>query len=191
MTPPEDSYYTSINDKIYKIAEAMKYLSTGDMASLKRGPMKKGEVGAPVFWLYSARYDFPDDEDWAAILQAMALLAVGSEDGKGFKNPHDKNYSFGRALCEGGDKGWGGGVDARPVLSELRLARLLNAKGEHRRDMLLRVVRLIARVKTPVNCMDIAWLILQPDGDWAVRSIARDYYRRFSSAERENAIKTA
>lgn len=191
MTPPDDQNKQSRIDKIFAITEAMKHLTTGDMARLKRGPLKEGEAGAPAFWQLATRYDFEANEKWAAIIQAMALLAPRSDNGPNFKSPHDKKYRLGRALCDGGDKGWKGGLDARPAFSELRLARLLNARGKQRSDMLLRAIRMIAPARTPVNCIDIANLILNSEEDWPARQIAQDFYWRLSSAETEAAKQTA
>lgn len=191
MTQPGDKNKQSTSEKIGSIAAQMKHLSTGDMARIKRGPLKEGEAGAPAFWQLAIRNDFEANAKWAAIIQAMALLTPRSDGGQGFTSPHDQTYRLGRAFCEGGDKGWKGGVDARPVLSELRLARLLNAKGEQRCGMLLRAVRMIARARTPVNCLDIAWLVLKPEESWPVRQIAEDYYKRLSSAESKVDKETA
>jgi len=115
----------------------------------------------------------------------MALLTHRSPDGKGHVSPHNGKKGLGAALCDGGDPAWKPGPEARPALSELRLARLLNSHGKTRRDLLLRAIRMLARAGTPVNCADIAFFILEVNGDRPARHIAASYYRRFDAAARQ------
>ena len=185
MTLPETKQ-ANLSDKTWHIGEAMARLSTGDLAMLRRGPLRTGEAGAPAFWLLAVneQYGFDANEKWAAIIQAMALLTHRKPDGSGHVSPHNSKYRLGRALCDGGDKSWQGGPDARPALSGLRLARLLNSHGEGRRDQLLRAIRMLRRAGTPLNCADIAGFILvRPDDDKPARNIARSYYQRLDNAK--------
>ena len=190
MTQPETSQEMSLKDKIWHIGNELSLISTGDLAMLRRGPLRDGEAGAPAFWKLSVAHDFPANEQWAAIIEAMSLLTKRKPDGKGHDSPHGKN-PFGKALCDGGDSSWGKGEsDPRPALSELRLARLLNSRGKQRREGLLRAVRMIARSGTPVNCVDIATFILvAPGDDRPARAIAKSYYSRLDHASAKTPTK--
>ncbi len=192
MTQPDSKKENAIGlgEQIGHIAGLLSHLSTGDLAMLRRGPLRNGEAGAPAFWVLSAKYGFSasqqeprQQEQWAAIIQAMALLTKRKPDGKGHESPHDGKKRFGAALCGGGKKDWSGEGELRPALSELRLARLLNNHGKQRREGLVRAVRMLARSDMPVNCVDIASFILaRPDNDKPARAIAENYYRRLDGA---------
>jgi len=196
MTQPEQTAPLQANDanaggdslaeKIARIAESLRHLASGDLAMLRRAPLRRGEAGAPAFWLLSARHDFPAEPRWAAIIQAMALLTRRSSEGRTHHSPHDPAVPLGRALCDGNDPAWPGAGEARPALSELRFARLLNSHGEKRQELLLRAVRMLARAERPVNCVDIAaFLLAAPGHEGPARRLARDYYGRLAFARRQ------
>ncbi|MBJ7533588.1 type I-E CRISPR-associated protein Cse2/CasB [Rhodomicrobium vannielii ATCC 17100] len=176
----------TLDQVIGHVSGALPHLSTGDRARLRRGPLKDGDVGAPAFWKLAAheKYGFKGDDKWAAILQAMAILTPRPADGDDNpKGPHDPSHKFGMALCDGGDKSWGqGSADPRPVLSELRLAKMLAAKGELRRELVIRAAKIIAKSGPSVNCADIARFILNENIDEYARQIAKHYYIRLSRA---------
>ena len=196
MTQPEtpNAKPSGLKDKIWHVAKDLSRMSTGDLAMLRRGPLREGEAGAPAFWRLSVgeAYGFPASEEWAAIIEAMALLTRRNPDGKGHQSPHGKN-SLGKALCDGGDSSWGSdGAEPRPALSELRLARLLNSHSKQRRDMLLRAVRMLARSGTQINCTDIANFILaRPGNDVPARAIAKSYYSRLDRISAKASKETA
>ena len=65
-----------------------------------------------------------DDQDkWATIIEAMALLTHRKPGGKGHNSPHAPGYLLGKALCDGGAPRLAG-RPGRPSFSELRLAGL-------------------------------------------------------------------
>ena len=173
--------------KIGYLSARLPRLSTGDRARLRRGPFKEGNASVPAFWKLAAheKYGFAVTPEWASIVLVMAILTPRPADGDDNpKGPHDRSNKFGKALCDGGDASWGqGNSDPRPVLSELRLAKMLAAKGELRRELVVRVAKIIAKSGAPVNCADIAWFILNEDGDEPARHIAKHYYARLARAE--------
>lgn len=177
-----------LESKIGHLSWALPRLSTGDRADLRRGPLEDGEAGAPALWKLAAHetYGFPVTPDWAAIVQAMAILTPRSLEGDDNpKGPHDPSNRFGTALCDGGNTTWGQeSGDPRAVLSELRLAKMLAAKGRLRRELVVRAAKIIAKSGASVNCADFAWFILAEHHDGPARRIARDYYTRLARAEK-------
>jgi CRISPR system Cascade subunit CasB len=192
--PPEDAITlakpVTLDQLIGHLSWALPRLSTGDRARLRRGPLKAGDAGAPALWKLAAheKYGFPAGDNWAAIVQAMAILTPRPADGDDNpKGPHDPSNKFGKALCDGGDGSWGqGSSDPRPVLSELRLAKMLAAKGELRRELAVRAAKIIAKSGAPVNCADMAWFILDEHSDEPAQQIAKRYYTRLARAGNSN-----
>lgn len=173
--------------KIGFLSRKLPRLSTGDRARLRRGPLDAGEAGAPAFWKLAAheKYGFAATPEWAAIVQAMAILTPRPADGDDNpKGPHDLSNRLGKGLCDGGNASWGQvSSDPRPVLSELRLAKMLAAKGNLRRELVVRAAKIMAKSGAPVNCADLARFILDENSDEPARQIARNYYARLSRAE--------
>ena len=164
-------------------AETIRRLGPGDLADLRR--TREGRI-APAFWRLVSRHPKtigrPDQERaWMAILRIIAILTpTGNPDDR--PSLHDRRQRLGKVLCDGGDLGWDG--TKPPVLSELRLTRLLAARGNQRIVLLTRAARAIARHRTPgsgVNVVDIAKALLWPG---STRRIAKPYYDRLDAAER-------
>lgn len=181
---------------IFEIGRTLAGLDPGALADLRRLSLDGDDAGAPYFWRLAARHDFGGEasqKTWARIVQIMAILTdKGASDGK--RSPHeppaDNNgmRGLGAALCDGGDPAWGRGeLDPRPMLSELRFARLLVARGAMRAELMERAARALAANKPPgvgVNCTDLAWLLLHPDNPSHARKLARDYYARLDRTRR-------
>ena len=71
------------------------------------------------------------------------------------------------------------------MISEQWLAHLIAARGERRRDLLERIVRVIARTRQHgVNVVDVAWTLLEP-GSSVAQLLAEPYYRRLDAAARK------
>ena len=161
-------------------AARLRHLEPGPLAELRR--MTPAAV-APLFWRLAAQH--PDtigrtkvEKSWMEILRIFAILTPkGSPESR---SPlHNPRRRLGEVLCDGGDPDWTG---PRPVVSELRLARLLAARGPQRADLLRHAARMIAhnRRDAGVNVADIAVVLLLPsDG----RRLAEPYYRRLDRAE--------
>ena len=106
----------------------------------------------------------------AALVQAIAVL---TPKGRNPEKPpaHDRNRRMGAALHDRG-------------ISELRLARLLAAPKEMRRDLVLRTCRrLAASEECRFDLRTLARFILFDD-DRTSRRIASDYYRAEARATR-------
>jgi CRISPR system Cascade subunit CasB len=163
------------------LARALQHSSPGDLAAVRR---MREDGAAPLFWRMAARYGEigrrPDA--WAAIARILALLTpTGAPEARAAL--HDRDRHLGAVLCDGGDRGWS---DDRPMLSELRLARLLAARDEHRWRALERAARMLSRSRPPgplVNVADIAWAVLNTAG---TGRIAQDYYARLDRAQKNH-----
>jgi len=187
---------TPLKDTIFEIGRTLAGLDPGALADLRRLSLDGDDAGAPYFWRLAARHDFGVHErqkTWARIVQMMAILTdKGAPDGK--SSPHEPPTEvngwrgLGTALCDGGDPMWGRGeTEPRPMLSELRFARLLAARGAMRAELLERAARALAVTKPPgaaVNCADLANFLLFADDPAHGRKLARDYYTRLDRTRR-------
>ncbi len=162
----------STGDIAVRIARAVARLDPGPAAALRRGPL--AGAGAAAFWKLMADHDIPAKrtEAWATVVHATAILtpvgrAVGDDTAA---SAHDASLSMGGALYGAG-------------LSELRLARLLGAKGRVRGDQLVRLCRRLARdaEHRRFDVGTLARFVVRGDED-TDRRIARDYYRAESRA---------
>jgi CRISPR system Cascade subunit CasB len=169
-------------------------LDPGPLADLRR--MEPGDAGAAAYWRLASKGGFLEGpaDIWMQIVKIMAILTP-----KGERQPPDRLHQakpgLGAILCDGGDPSWPGdakGVEPRPFLSETRLARFLAQPPAYRGEALERIARMLARSRSPesgVNCAQIAWLLLHPEGDHTGQTIARDYYRRLDTASRSAQSK--
>ena len=167
----------SLNQIVPQFAREIAKLDPGSAAALRRGPL--AGAGAAAFWKLLVNHDIGggNEEGWAAVLQAIAVLTPkGTDPDK--KSAYEPQRSMGAALQ-------GAGV------SEMRLARLLTAQGEMRRDLAVRLCRrLSATEHTRFDLRTLAWLMLF-DNAAADRQIARDYYRAEAvAAKRASADST-
>lgn len=162
-----------LGEAVPRIACKIARLDPGSAAALRRGPL--AGAGAAAFWRLLAKYGpkgvEKNEEGWAALVQAIAILTPkGRNPDK--RSSHDSSASMGGTL-------FGAGVSC------LRLARLLAAPAEMRRQLVLRLCRrLSATDHNRFNLVSLAQFILFGD-DWTDRRIAREYYR----AERESEKK--
>ncbi|MEO1610482.1 MAG: type I-E CRISPR-associated protein Cse2/CasB [Pseudomonadota bacterium] len=198
MQPDDIDRKTNLGDTIYQIGQTLSDLDPGALASLRRMSLEGGQAGAPYFWRLDARYDFGGDErrqTWARIVQIMAILTDKgrAEDKRSPHQPANKDNGWrglGHALCDACDPAWGQGeIEPRPMLSELRFARLLAAREAMRAELIERTVRALAAKKpsgTGVNCTDLARFLLYPDDAAIVRKLARDYYARLDRGAANN-----
>ena len=162
-------------------AAALRQLSVGDLAELRRMP----PTGAPVFWLLAARH--PDTIGhgclWVTIIRVLAIL---TPRGNPAQRPdlHQQKRPLGEVLCDGGDPGWSG---ASPVFSQARLRHLIAAPQDQRARLLERAARMIGGRMVPgggVNVTHIAAAVLTRDPG---KLLARPYYRRLDRAEARKA----
>ena len=155
-----------------RLATYIANLDPGSAAALRRGPL--AGAGAAAFWKLTAEHASSgadrDAGGWAALLQAIAILTPkGRETDR--TSAHDPKVPMGAALHEAG-------------ISELRLARLLGAPREMRRDLALRLCRRLAATEHKrFNLRTLEELILF-GGDQTNHKIARDYYRAEAKTRR-------
>ena len=151
----------------------------GDLAALRR--MDPDDPDAAAFW--RLRADLPGgtaaESKWALILHGIALMTPTSGDGR---TAHNGQMSVGQALFLGAET-----QREKGFYSEMRLNRLLTARGDMLRTLLPRMFRMLASENVSFNWREMANFILASDFDEdlaerARRRIARDYYR----AERRN-----
>ena len=190
MSPPETPTVAAID-----AAAMLQHLGPGPLAELRR---MDPETGAPAFWRLAARH--PDtigqrgrQEQWMEIIRILAILTPKGErrrsvpaaggNSEVHEPLHDPRRRFGAVLCDGGDPSWPGeGGTPRPVLSELRLAKLMAARGPQRAVLLKHAAQMILRSRQDigVSVSDIALVLLRPaDG----RRLAEPYYLRLDRAE--------
>lgn len=186
----------ALKDTIFEIGRTLADLDPGALADLRRMSLDGDQAGAPYFWRLTSRYKFGDGarlEAWARVVRIMAILTdKGAPETK--RSPHDPPTrdngwrGLGTALCDAGDPGWGRGeTDPRPMLSELRFARLLAARGTSQAELMERAVRNLAARKlhgVGFNCTDLAWLLLAPENPAHARKLAEDYYDRLDRVTR-------
>ena len=190
MQPEPNKQAENLPDTIFQIGRSLAGLEPGALADLRR---EAGEAIAPrsaYFWRLAARHEVirHNEDSWLRIIRSMAILTdKGAPKGK--LSPHVSKSAannwrgLGAALCDGGDRQWGAGqLDPRPMLSELRFARLLAATGGMRADLMERAARALTTKKSPgtggVDCTDLARFLLYPNDPEPGRSLARSYYAR-------------
>ena len=153
------------------LAAYIAHLDPGSAAALRRGPL--AGAGAAAFWKLAAEYApgaARDEEGWAALIQAIAILTPKGREADR-RSAHDPTVPMGAALYEAG-------------VSELRLARLLGAPKEMRRDLAVRACRRLAATEHKrFDLRTLAKLILF-DNEKTNHRIARDYYRAEAQAGR-------
>ena len=161
-----------LREAIPEIAFEIARLDPGPAAALRRGP--GNGAGAAAFWKLLARHSpvrtAHDESGWAALIQAIALLTPKGRD-PAKQSAHDYSLPMGQVLC-------------RAKFTELRLARLLSAAPDLRRDLAVRTCRRLANGEfNRFNLVTLAEFVLF-GGDRTGRRIARDYYRAQAAAER-------
>ena len=169
---------SDVREAAISLAEQMRHLSTGDMATLRR--LKEVQL-APAFWRFAAHPKHllikEQPERWGPIVRALALLTPkGSPEDRHVL--HNKKRPLGMALCDGGDPEWPRDDTPRPMLHERRLAQLLSARGDQRTILLTRAIRTLSSHKDPkqgIDVGDVACAFLNPNNPGA---IAAPYYHR-------------
>ena len=161
----------------------------GDLAGLRR--MDPDAHEAAVFWRLMASRDLLRDpgvnpvieQKWALILHGIALMTTTGLGGPGIGSAHAGNMPVGRALYLGGETS-----RTSAFYSDIRLNRLLTARGPMLRTLLARMFRTLATVGQPFNWREMTRFIRNMDyredlAENSRRGIARAYYR----AERQGS----
>lgn len=161
----------------------------GDLAALRRMSPGSGQ-DAPAFWRLAARYDLlgaPEVErKWALIIHGIALMTPTAAHDRAASSAHDPQTSVGSALFGSESSGESG------FYSELRLSRLLTARGDVLQVLLARMFRMLGSGGVTFDWREMARLILldgfdQAGAERTRQRIARDYFRAEFRAERRTA----
>ena len=174
--PGKQAETHSLGQVVSGLAQEIARLDPGSAAALRRGPLSG--AGAAAFWQLMAKYQprTNDEAGWAALIQGIAILTPKGADPEK-KAAHEYRFPMGIALHQA-------------EFSELRLARLLNAPKEMRRDLAVRLCRRLSRTEyNRFNLETLARFILYADDD-TDRRIARDYYRAKAESERQSTEST-
>ncbi len=168
--PPATDRRRDIVPVVLSIAGQISRLDPGSAAALRRDPLAGS--GAAPFWDLLARNSIDETGEgfkrWAALIQAIAILTPKGRDAdKSWA--HDGAVPMGEALQQSG-------------ISELRLARLLAAKGEMRRDLMIRTCRRLA-AGGPIrfDLRTLARFVLY-EHESQDQLVARKYYTRAARA---------
>ncbi len=154
----------SLNEVVPQLAYEVTRLSPGPAAALRRGPLEG--AGAAAFWKLMAEHvpnaTAAQETGWAALIQCVAILTPkGREPSK--VSAHKHSVPMGGALHSAG-------------LSELRLARLLDAPQPMRRTLSIRLCRWLAgSEQNRFNLVTLGRFILFRN-ESTDRKIAREYY---------------
>ncbi len=160
----------------------------GDLAALRRMSPGSGRY-AVAFWRLAARYDLlgaPEVErKWALIIHGIALMTPTAAPDRAASGAHDPQMSVGSALF-GSDSS-----NTSAFYSELRLNRLLTARGDVLHVLLERSFRMLASSGVAFDWREMARFVLldgfEPAGaERARQRIARDYFRAEFQAERQS-----
>ena len=145
---------------------------TGDLAELRRMGHTLPDTAA--YWRLMAQRNLLSDCDrdsesrWGLILQGIALMTPTA---------HDRNTSVGKALFQGGDK-----ARTSAFYSDLRLNRLLKARGSTLCTLLTHLFRMMGTAGQPFDWREMAWFILneghnEEQAEQSRIRIARSYYQ--------------
>ena len=177
QTAPEKKVEThGLGQVVSRLAGEIARLTPGPAAALRRGPLSG--AGAAAFWQLMATHQprTNDEAGWAALIQGIAILTPKGTDPEK-KSAHEYRFPMGSVL-------------SKAEFSELRLARLLNAPKEIRRDLAVRLCRRLSRTEhSRFNLETLARFILRAD-DETDRRIARDYYRTEAESKRASTEST-
>ena len=167
-------------DAAIAAAARLRYLDPGALAELRR---MTPHAGAPAYWRLAAQHPDTigrarDEETWMDIVRILAILTPKGDPATR-PSLHNPKRRLGEVLCDGGDSDWTG---PRPLVSQLRLARLMSARGPQRAELLRHAARMIvhSRREVGIDVADIALVLLRPDDG---RRLAEPYYRRLDRAE--------
>ena len=154
----------SLAQSVAEVAGAIAGLSPGPAAALRRGPLSG--AGSAAFWKLMATHTpggISDEAGWGVLIQAIAILTPKGRR-TDMRPAHDSSVPMGVALHSAG-------------VSEQRLARLLTAPKEMRRQLSIRTCRrLAAAEQRHFDLITLARFVLYGD-DSTGRRIARDYFR--------------
>ena len=163
---------SDIDATVVRLAGEISRMGPGLAASLRRDPLAGS--GSAAFWDLLARNGIPAGRRllprWATVIQAIAILT-----------PKGRTSDERRPVAHNGGNPMGTALQEAKI-SDLRLARLLAARGKTRRDLVIRTCRRLA-AKEPVrfDLRTMVRFVLFEDEE-AARWIARKYYTAAAKA---------
>ena len=174
---PQNSNRTAgqseLGNLVPRLAMDIARLDPGSAAALRRGP--RWGAGAAALWKLLADYEI--GERWAPVLQAIAILTPKGGRFENRRSAHDPTRPIGRALYEAN-------------ISDLRLARLLNAHRKAREEVAIRLCRRLSTTERPHFDLRTLAMFMLTDSDAASRKIASDYYRAEAQSKRNSTETT-
>lgn len=184
MTTLPETERRAIAAAAISAARAMRHLSTGAMAELRR---MDAANPAPAFWRIAVQSQIitRDQSNWVTILRIFALLMPKGEAPADGRHLHNGARPFGRVLCDGGDPGWQPQGDSPDgIFGERRLVQLLATRGPARAVALERAARMLAPRIQPGSGVDVAQIALALLDPADTATIAQAYFRRLDGATR-------
>lgn len=176
---PDDPARKKLDDAVFDLGVHLTRLPPGPLSELRR--MEPGDGIGPFWRVYFAPGVALDQQKesalaWEWVVHALALLTPTGNDPEK-RSAHDGKVPFGKALYAIG-------------VSEARVAQVLNATLDQRREYLLRLVRMLARDGLRFNTGELAQLLLfaqdDPRKDNALRRLAQTYYAAEAAASKED-----
>ena len=158
---------------------AMPDYDRGGLAGLRR--MDPDDPDTAAFWRLMAGEELLGnpviERKWALILHGIALMTRTAGDDVTSRSAHSAGMSVGRALFLGGES-----QRTTAFYSEARLNRLLMARDDMLRVLLIRMFRMLAANGVSFDWQEMASFILNENYDKeraevSRRRIARDYYQ--------------
>jgi hypothetical protein len=173
MPDVETAPAETLNDAVFHLGVALARLSPGPLARLRRA--KPSEDIADFWKIYFQqgldRQPGTSAADWEWVVAALALLTpTGNDPDK--RSAHER-IPLGKAL-----------FDAR--VSDLRVAKVLNAPFQERRKALMRLVRMLARADARLDTRELARLLLFSAAEKDLRNLAKSYYAAEAAATKED-----
>ena len=165
--PPQRNINAIVFQLVEKIGDSG--FPRGDLAGLRR--MNPDAPESEAFWRLMAHMGLPNNphlaNKWALIMHGIALMTPDA---------HNSNIPVGGALFTGGDN-----QRSRAFYSDLRLKRLLTARGPMLRTLLARMFRIMGTAAQAFDWGEMAWFILNLNHDedqveGGRQRIARCYY---------------
>lgn len=181
MPDPAPSSGDETARRALAIAAALAVAGPGEKAETRR----MGPEGAPVFWRQVARLGIRPHEEgaWLRFTRMIALMTPATRR----ESIHETGRKLGAVLADGGDMHRVIRLpDKKPVVSEVRLARLARlaaARGPTRLDALERAIRMIVRNRPQLDVTDLAQEVLARRPS----RLVADYYRRTDRFEKKEA----
>ncbi len=163
----------TLNDAVFRLGVALARLPPGPLARLRR--TTPGD-GIADFWrvYFERKLDKQPGAsvDWEWVVTALALLTPTGNDPD--KRSAHAGLPLGKALFDAG-------------VSNMRVAKVLNAPFPERRGALIRLVRMLARADARFDTRELARLLLFTSAGNDLRNLAKSYYAAEAAVIKEDS----